>query len=145
MKTAPDFTLQDQFGETHSLSDYKGKWVLIYFYPKDDTPGCTKEACGFRDGIEQFKEEGIVVFGISKDSIDSHKQFADKYRLPFSLLSDPHGEVVRAYGAHSVFGVRRISFLVGPDQTIKKEYLAIDVVAHAQQILRDKQLLQQKC
>jgi len=142
MKIAPDFTLQDQCGEFHSLSQYRGKWVLVYFYPKDDTPGCAKEACGFRDGIEQFKKESIVVFGISKDTVESHKQFAEKYHLPFSLLSDPHGEVVKTYGAHSVFGVRRISFLLGPDQTIQKEYLAIDVVTHAQQILRDKQLLQ---
>ncbi len=144
MHTAPDFNLQDQFGTYHTLSQYKGKWILVYFYPKDDTPGCTKEACAFRDNTEQFIQEDIVVFGISKDTVESHKKFAQKYQLTFSLLSDPSGETVKAYGAQSAFGVRRISFLIGPDQTIKKQYLAVDVVAHAQQILRDKQLLQEK-
>ena len=86
---APQFSLTDQAGKIHSLSDYKGKWVIVYFYPKDDTPGCTKEACSFRDNLSQLKEKGVEVFGISKDNTNSHAKFASKFSLNFSLLSDP--------------------------------------------------------
>src|SRR3990167_8144531 len=95
---APVFSLPDQNGKTHNLSDYKGKWVLLYFYPKDDTPGCTKEACGIRDSFGQLSTMAEVV-GISRDSVKSHKKFADKYGLPFTLLSDPEAKVIKAYGA----------------------------------------------
>lgn len=94
---APAFTLPDQNGKAHSLSDYVGKKVILYFYPKDNTPGCTKQACGFADRYPQFLEKGAVVLGVSKDSVSSHKNFEQKYALPFPLLSDPEKEVIQAY------------------------------------------------
>lgn len=94
---APAFTLPDQNGKAHSLSDYAGKKVILYFYPKDNTPGCTKQACGFSDRYPQFLEKGAVVLGVSKDSVSSHKNFEQKYALPFPLLSDPEKEVIQAY------------------------------------------------
>ena len=94
---APAFTLPDQNGKAHSLSDYAGKKVILYFYPKDNTPGCTKQACGFADRYPQFLEKGAVVLGVSKDSVSSHKNFEQKYALPFPLLSDPEKEVIQAY------------------------------------------------
>ena len=94
---APVFTLPDQNGKAHSLSDYAGKKVILYFYPKDNTPGCTKQACGFADRYPQFLEKGAVVLGVSKDSVSSHKNFDQKYALPFPLLSDPEKEVIQAY------------------------------------------------
>ena len=96
---APSFSLDGSDGKRHSLSDYKGKTVILYFYPKDDTPGCTKEACGFRDSIESVTNSNAVVLGVSKDNIDSHNQFITKYNLPFTLLSDPEAEVMKSYGA----------------------------------------------
>lgn len=134
MKKAPSFSLPDQNGVTHSLKDYKGKWVLVYFYPKDDTPGCTKEACGFRDIAAEYKKNNVTVIGISKDSVISHKKFAEKYHLTFTLLSDESTETLKAYGAE---GGKRISFLIGLDQTIQKEYLKVDVFSHAKEILED--------
>lgn len=94
---APDFTLQDQNGEEHSLSDYRGKKVILYFYPKDNTAGCTKQACGFAELYPQFTEKGAVILGVSKDSVKSHKNFETKYNLPFSILSDPEHEVIEKY------------------------------------------------
>ncbi len=149
MKKAPSFSLPDQDGTIHSLSDYKGKWVLMYFYPKDDTPGCTKEACGFRDVSEEYKKKGVQVLGISKDSVASHKKFANKYLLTFPLLSDESTDVIKAYGAWGekkfmgrvYMGINRISFLIGPDQTIRKEYLKVDVFTHAKEILQDVESL----
>ena len=94
---APDFTLPDQNGESHSLSDYRGQKVVLYFYPKDMTGGCTKQACGFGDLYPHFREKGAVVLGVSKDSVASHKKFEEKYGLPFTLLSDPDKEVIQAY------------------------------------------------
>ena len=95
---APDFTLSDQFGDVHKLSDYRGKKVVLYFYPKDDTPGCTKEACGFRDNFQEYRKRKMVVLGVSKDSTKSHVKFSEKYSLPFTLLSDDDNEVSQAYG-----------------------------------------------
>lgn len=149
LKKAPDFKLPDQNGTIHSLKEYKGSWVLLYFYPKDDTPGCTKEACGFRDMTEDYTKSDIVVLGISKDSFESHKKFADKHHLVFTLLSDESKEVIKAYGAWGekkfmgkVFeGIKRVSFLIGPDQTIQKKYLKVDVFNHAKEILQDVKLL----
>ena len=94
---APDFTLPDQNGEMHSLSDYRGRKVVLYFYPRDNTPGCTKQACAFGDLYPQFQEKGAVVLGVSKDSVASHKKFEEKYGLPFPLLSDPEKTVLQAY------------------------------------------------
>lgn len=145
MEKAPEFSLLDQNGKTHSLSDYAGSWVLVYFYPKDDTPGCTKEACGFRDLTEEYKRHKIVVLGISKDSIISHKRFAEKFHLSFPLLSDESKETIKAYGAwgekkfmgRTFDGVKRYSYLIDPQQRIYKEYQKVDVFAHAKEIIDD--------
>lgn len=145
MKKAPDFLLADQNNISHSLNSYKGKWVLLYFYPKDDTPGCTKEACAFRDIAADYTKNNVVVLGMSKDSVASHKKFADKYHLAFPLLSDEKTDTIKAYGAwgkkkfmgKEYEGTQRISFLIGPDQTIQKEYLKVDVFTHAKEILED--------
>lgn len=145
MEKAPDFTLLDQDGKAHSLSDYVGSWVLIYFYPKDDTPGCTKEACGFRDLAEEYKKHAVIVLGISKDSVASHKRFAEKYHLSFPLLSDETKDTIKAYGAwgekkfmgRTFDGVKRYSYLIDPKQIIRKEYQQVDVFKHAQEILND--------
>jgi peroxiredoxin Q/BCP len=137
MKQAPDFTLQDQNGQSHSLADYKGKFVVLYFYPKDDTPGCTTEACSFRDGRDVIMEHGADVVGVSKDSVESHKKFAEKYGLNFTLLSDPEHKTIEAYGAWGMMGTKRMTFLIGPDGTIAREYPNVTPKEHALQIIRD--------
>ncbi len=142
---APDFTLQDQNGTSHTLSGYKGKLVLIYFYPKDDTPGCTKEACGIRDYYKEFEKNGIKVFGISTDSVKSHKKFEEKYGLPFTLLSDETKEVVQKYevwGEKTFMGKKymgtfRNSFLINPNGKIVKIYENVKPEEHAKEILED--------
>jgi len=134
---AHDFKLLDQDGKPWRLSDFLGKYVLLYFYPKDNTPGCTKEACGIRDLYGQFQKEGIVVLGVSRDSAESHKRFAEKYSLPFLLLSDPKGEVVKAYEADRLASVKRISYLIGPDGAIIKFYPKVDTATHAGDVLED--------
>lgn len=152
MNKAPSFALPDQDGVIRSLKDYAGKWIILYFYPKDDTPGCTKEACGFRDIASEYTNRNIIVLGISKDSVVSHKKFADKHHLTFPLLSDETKKVIQAYGAWGekkfmgrVFdGIKRISFLIGPDQLIKKEYAKVDVFNHAKEILLDVDTLSKK-
>src|SRR3989344_4124332 len=124
------FTLADQEGKEHSLAGYKGKWVLLYFYPKDDTPGCTIEACTIRDQFKDFKSIGAVVLGVSTDSIASHKKFVATYNLPFTLLADVHKEVVGAYGVFGekkfmgkiYMGTRRTSFLIDPEGKVAKVY-----------------------
>lgn len=136
MKKAPHFSLLDQNGVRRSLHDYIGKWVLLYFYPKDDTPGCTKEACGFRDTATLYSKQNIIVVGISKDSVASHKEFAEKYHLTFTLLSDESTNIIKAYDAWGE-RIKRISFLINPNQMIQKEYLKIDVFTHAKEILED--------
>jgi peroxiredoxin Q/BCP len=151
MKAAPEFNLQDQDGKTHSLKDYKGKWVVLYFYPKDDTPGCTKEACSFRDERSAIEEYGnAVVLGISKDSVASHKKFSDKYKLNFTLLSDESHETIEAYGAwgpkkfmgKEYVGISRNTYLINPDGMIAKEYLGVDPKKHAAEIIKDLQTFQ---
>ena len=138
---APDFNLQDQDGEWHELSDFKGKWLAIYFYPKDDTPGCTTEACNFRDNIYAFKAVGANVVGISVDDVASHKEFATKYKLPFTLLADEGGEVCGRYGVLRDFGMAQLasrqSFLVNPDGVIVKHYDDVDPDTHTQEVLAD--------
>lgn len=142
---APDFSLPDQTGKIHKLSDYKGKWVLLYFYPKDDTPGCTKEACAMRDNLPKFGKSKAKVFGISVDSVASHKKFAEKYKLNFTLLADEDKKVVEKYGVwqeksmygRKYFGTVRDSFLINPDGKIAKIYRKVKPELHAQEVLTD--------
>ncbi len=142
---APDFTLVDQRGKSHTLSDYKGGWVLVYFYPKDDTPGCTKEACAIRDNFPAFKKMKALVFGISADSEKSHAKFIEKYDLPFTLLSDPDKKVLKAYGVwakkkfmgREYMGILRTSFLIHPSGTIAKIYEKVAPETHAGEVLAD--------
>jgi len=146
---APAFTLLNQDNQSVSLKDYRGKWVIVYFYPKDDTPGCTTEACSFRDQIEIFSKQGVTIFGISKDTITSHKKFIAKYDLPFSLLSDRDGEVIKAYGAwgdKKMFGkeyegILRKTFIISPQGDIAKEYEDVTPANHAEEILKDLEML----
>lgn len=142
---APDFKLPDQDGKIHKLSDYKGKWVLIYFYPKDNTPGCTKEACEIRDNFSSFQNLNIVVLGISADSIESHKKFKNKYNLPFVLLSDSKKEVAEKYDVlwqkkfmgKTINVVLRKSFLINPQGKIEKIYEDVKPEKHAKEVLED--------
>lgn len=151
-KTAPDFNLPDQDGNKHKLSDYKGQWVLVYFYPKDNTPGCTTEACALRDNFPAFKKLKIQVFGISADSEKSHKKFVDKYQLPFSLLADEDKKTAKKYGVwqeKSMFGVKymgmlRNSYLINPDGKIAKIYEKVKPSAHAEEVLKDIKQLSKK-
>lgn len=147
--TAPAFSLSDHEGTIRSLSDFRGSWTVVYFYPKDDTPGCTTEACAFRDAYDELKEEGIVVVGISPDSVESHAAFAAKHRLPFTLLADPAKNALQAYGAwgersmygKKYMGVLRSSVLVDPKGIIAKTYPKASPAEHAQQILDDVRAL----
>lgn len=143
---APDFRLQDQNGDWHELSQYRGQWVALYFYPKDDTPGCTTEACSFRDNIFAFRERDAVILGVSLDDVESHEAFAEKYSLPFSLLSDTEAEVAERYGVVRNLGVmklaKRETFLIRPDGTIAKHYERVDPDSHSQEILADLEQLQ---
>jgi peroxiredoxin Q/BCP len=142
-KKAPDFTLADASGRKVSLGDFKGRDVVVYFYPKDDTPGCTKEACGFRDLWKELKDAGVVVLGVSADSGASHAKFAQKYRLPFTLLSDPDRTVMTAWGAYGdkmmygkkTRGVIRSSVWIGPDGVVRRHWKRVpDAARHPQQV-----------
>ena len=140
---APEFTAATNEGKTVSLSDFRGKNVILYFYPKDSTPGCTKEACAFRDDFAEFKKKGAVILGVSTDSAKSHARFAQKYGLPFPLLVDDEKKIVNAYGAYGprtfmgikYTGTHRITFLIGPDGTIKKIWLKVKPSEHSREIL----------
>ncbi len=140
---APDFTLKDENGNDVSLSHFRGKKVVVYFYPKDDTPGCTKEACGFRDVYDRILEKGAVVVGISGDTEASHQEFKDKYDLPFYLLADPEKHVVQAYGAwgekkrygKTYEGIIRSTFIVDEEGTVAKAYPKVKPDQHAQEVL----------
>jgi peroxiredoxin Q/BCP len=138
---APKFKLQDQNGEWHELRQYRGSWLAIYFYPKDDTPGCTTEACNFRDNIYAFKAIGAEVVGISVDDVESHKEFSDKYKLPFVILADAGGATADAYGVLRDYKLMKIagrqSFLVNPDGMIVKHYQDVDPDTHTQEVLSD--------
>ena len=151
MKQAPNFSLPDQDGTLHALKDFAGKWLVIYFYPKDDTPGCTTEACNFRDARDAIAEYGNAsVVGISKDSVKSHKKFADRHRLNFILLSDEGHTVIEAYGAwhkkkfmgRAYMGINRNTYLINPNGKIVKEYLDVTPASHAGEIITDLQTLQ---
>jgi len=140
---APEFTLADEDGRMHSLSDYRGKSVVLYFYPKDDTPGCTKEACGFRDDYSAFEEAGVVILGVSPDDSKSHAKFKAKYELPFTLLADPEHEVLESYGAWGLKksfgreyeGVLRTTFLIDGDGQILKVFKKVKPAEHSTEIL----------
>ncbi|MEK6957471.1 MAG: thioredoxin-dependent thiol peroxidase [archaeon] len=144
---APDFSLKDQNNETVKLSSLKGKKVALYFYPKDDTPGCTAQACNIRDNYAELKKNGILVYGISKDSIDSHKKFAQKYKFFFPILSDETGKVIEAYGAwkeksmygKTFMGIARTTFLIDEKGTIKKIISKPNVAEHTKEIIEGYQ------
>jgi len=146
---AINFSLSDQNNKIQNLTDYQGQWVVVYFYPHDDTPGCTKEACGFRDKSQPYKDENIAILGISKNSVDSHRKFAEKYHLNFPLLSDESIETIKAYGAWGVKkflgktfqGILRKTFLIDPKGEIRKIYDKVDVLNHAETIFQDIKLL----
>jgi len=127
---APNFALPASNGETVTLSDFQGKWVVLYFYPKDDTPGCTKEACNFRDGTAQLKKKGAVVLGVSKDDLNSHQKFVQKYSLPFLLLSDTKGEATQKYDVSN-----RSTFLIDPKGKIAKVWRSVKVDGHDTEVL----------
>lgn len=148
MKQAPDFSLPDQNGQIRTLAEFKGQWLLVYFYPRDDTPGCTKEACNFRDGFEQFAAKGLKIVGVSKDNVASHKKFATKFMLSFPLLADESKEMIKAYGTWTERGfmgrpgILRNSYLINPEGIIVKEYIKVKPEIHAAEILQDLEILQ---
>lgn len=140
---APDFTLPDQNGNMHSLSEYRGKKVILYFYPKDNTPGCTKQACGFAERYPQFTEKGAVVLGVSKDSVASHKKFEEKYGLPFTLLADPELVAIQAYDVwqekknygKTYMGVVRTTYLIDENGKIVKAFDKVKAADNPEQML----------
>jgi peroxiredoxin Q/BCP len=144
---APPFRLQDQAGAWHSSSDYRGKWLVLYFYPKDDTPGCTTQACEFRDNIFAFNKLGTAIVGISVDDVASHKAFAEEHSLPFTLLADSTKETAKSYGVlRSALGIMEIAaretFIIDPQGRIAKHYTAVDPKGHSQLVLADLKVLQ---
>jgi len=143
---APSFDLKNSKGELVSLNSYKGQWLVLYFYPKDDTPGCTKEACSFRDNYQSIQSLNASVVGISIDSSSSHKEFKEKYNLPFTLLADEDGEVAKKYGALNNFLIfklaKRQSFIIDPNGTIRRVYRSVSPSEHANEIYEDLKKLQ---
>lgn len=145
-----DFSLPDQNGEMHKLSDYRGQIVVLYFYPKDDTPGCTVEACSFRDNQERYKKNGIVVLGVSKDTVLSHKKFTQKHNLRFTIFSDVEKKVIKKYKAwgekkfmgKTYDGVIRKTYLIDKKGDIFKVYEKVNLLTHAEEILKDVSTLQ---
>ncbi len=143
---APEFKLQDQTGKWHELSDYRGKWVVLYFYPKDNTPGCTTQACEFRDNIFAYRELGALILGVSVDDVDSHKAFSDQYSLPFPILADSEKKTAAAYGTLTKYvGIaemaRRDTFIIDPQGRVAKHYMKVDPKGHSEIVLADlKQL-----
>jgi peroxiredoxin Q/BCP len=140
---APAFSALTNSGMKVSLADFKGKHVILYFYPKDDTPGCTKEACAFRDHFAEFRKKGVVVLGVSVDPVKMHDKFVVKYRLPFTLLADEDKKIVKAYGVwgqksfmgRKYLGTHRVTFLIGPDGKIKKIWPKVKPEEHAEEVL----------
>ena len=140
---APAFTVATSGGGKISLADYSGKNVILYFYPKDDTPGCTKEACAFRDYFADFKKKGMVILGVSPDPVKKHDEFVEKFKLPFPLLADEDKKIVQAYGVwgeksfmgRKYLGTHRVTFLIGPDGKIKKIWPAVKAEEHAAEVL----------
>jgi peroxiredoxin Q/BCP len=144
-RKAPEFSLKDQSGKTHRLADYAGRPVILYFYPKDDTPGCTKEACAFQDNLPRFGKSKAAVLGVSVLDEKSKAKFADKYSLTFPLLADPDHEVIEKYGAwqeksmygKKYMGVARITYLIGPDGKVVKRWDGVKVDGHAEEVLAE--------
>lgn len=138
---APEFELSDQDGQLHSLEDYRDQWVVLYFYPKDETPGCTTEACEFRDNVFAFRDRDAQILGVSLDDVESHQKFAENHSLPFPLLADTEGKAADAYGVKTkMFGMtvaRRQTFLIAPDGTIAKHYTKVKPAEHSAEILAD--------
>lgn len=145
---APDFALAADDGSTVRLKDLRGKHVVLYFYPKDDTPGCTVEACGFRDANKALQKKGAVVLGVSRDTVEKHQKFKAKYSLSFPLLSDPEGDVISAYGSfgpkqfmgRKFNGILRTTVIIGPDGVITKVYPKVATKTHAAEVLADLEL-----
>jgi thioredoxin-dependent peroxiredoxin len=138
---APAFKLQDQTGKWHSLSDYKGKWVVLYFYPKDNTPGCTTQACEFRDNIFAYREIGAVILGVSVDDVASHKAFSEQHSLPFPILADSEKSTATAYGTLTTYKdmvlSQRDTFIIDPEGRIAKHYVKVDPKGHSEIVLAD--------
>jgi len=145
---APNFRLQDQNGQWHTLDEYRGKWVALYFYPKDGTPGCTTQACEFRDNVFAFRDAGAVILGISVDDVNSHKKFEQDNHLPFTILADSNKEVTKQYGVlKSFIGIQmaqRDTFLIDPNGKVAKHYANVDPKGHSQRVLADIKVLQEK-
>jgi peroxiredoxin Q/BCP len=146
---APDFTAPTQYGTPLSLSDYSGQWVALYFYPKDDTPGCTRQACNLRDGSKKLARAGVKVVGVSEDDVDSHQDFADKYDLPFPLVADPDRAILDAYGVYgersmygnTFLGTKRTTYLIDPDRVVRYVFKAPKTESHAGEILNKLEAL----
>jgi peroxiredoxin Q/BCP len=140
-QTAPNFNLQDQNGEWHTLDNYKGKWVVLFFYPKDQTPGCTTEACNFRDNIFEFEKLNAQILGVSLDDVESHQAFSEKYSLPYPILADVNKECATEYGVLGKFMMmtiaKRQSFLINPEGSIIKHYKKVDPDTHTQEVIGD--------
>lgn len=138
---APGFSLLDQHGKTRSLEQYRGKWLVLYFYPKDDTPGCTTEACRFRDDYQLIKSLGAVVVGVSLDDVGSHKEFSEKFSLPFSLLADENHKMAKDYSVLTGFGpfnfARRQTFIIDPEGRVARHYANVRPKQHAMQVVED--------
>ena len=142
---APEFELSDQTGQLHSLEDYRDQWVVLYFYPKDNTPGCTTEACEFRDDIFKFRKVNAQILGVSFDDVESHQKFAEEYNLPFPLLADVNGQAADAYGVRTrMFGMKlakRETFLIDPNGKLVKHYKKVKPETHSQEVLADLETL----
>jgi len=145
---APDFTLPDVSGYSHSLDEYKGKWIVLYFYPKDDTPGCTTQACSLRDARDTLADMGAEIIGISKDDANSHEKFKAKYSLNFTLLTDLEGEVIEKYGAwgkkmYGREGILRKTFIITPEGQVVKIYGRVTPMGHGEQVIEELKRLQE--
>ena len=140
-QTAPNFNLQDQNGEWHTLDNYKGKWVVLFFYPKDQTPGCTTEACNFRDNIFEFEKLNAQILGVSLDDVESHQAFSEKYSLPYPILADINKECATEYGVLGKFMMmtiaKRESFLINPEGSIVKHYKKVNPDTHTNEVIVD--------
>ncbi len=143
---APGFALPDQDGTTRNLAEFRGKWLALYFYPRDDTPGCTRQACAFRDDRHELAALGAEVVGMSVDDVESHRDFAKEYSLPFPLLADAGGEVAARYGSIRDFGLfrlaRRNTFLIDPQGRVAKVYLAVNAASNSREVIEDLRRLQ---